>query len=172
MSTQPSRRSGRARALQVLYAMEAQPDLTVAQALANLDMLGALPVSEGAEAPEPGAVGAPAEASRADTIEDQRFIERLVRGVTNDRVAIDDLLGQASRNWRLARMARIDRNVLRLATFELRSEDTPARVVLNEAIELGRRFGTSDSASFINGVLDRVVKVLGRSTESGPPRRA
>jgi N utilization substance protein B len=76
---------------------------------------------------------------------------------TRARLAeIDERITQAAENWRLARMAVIDRNILRLGTQELSLAQTPAGVVLNEAIELARRFGSADSPAFVNGVLDRL----------------
>ncbi len=85
------------------------------------------------------------------------FCLDLYDGVTNQAVAIDARLTEAAENWRVARMAAVDRNVLRLGAFELMSRpDTPPAVAINEAIELARRYGAADSAAFVNGVLDRV----------------
>jgi len=85
------------------------------------------------------------------------FLERLVLGVTEHRSEIDELIERFSENWRLERMAVIDRTILRLAIFELLyCEDIPPKVTLNEAIELGKRFGSEDSGRFINGILDRI----------------
>jgi len=87
------------------------------------------------------------------------FAERIVLGVLNHREEIDQLIEKVSENWRLDRMTVIDRNLLRLATFELRfCDDIPPKVALNEAIDLGKRFGSEESGSFINGVLDRIQK--------------
>ena len=70
---------------------------------------------------------------------------------------IDSRLSAAAENWRLVRMATVDRNVLRLGAFELLfDKETPAAVAFDEAIELARRYGSADSASFVNGVLDRL----------------
>ena len=87
------------------------------------------------------------------------FAERIVLGVLNHREEIDQLIEKVSENWRLDRMTVIDRNLLRLATFELRfCDDIPPKVALNEAIDLGKRFGSEESGSFINGLLDRIQK--------------
>lgn len=95
------------------------------------------------------------------------FAETLVSGVRKAQSDIDALLSRSSKNWRLSRMAVPDRNILRLACFELMfCPEVPARAVLNEAIEIARRFGTSDSSSFVNGVLDRVVVELGRRQDT------
>ena len=89
------------------------------------------------------------------------FATTLVDGTVGDLAAIDALISAHTQHWRLERLAVIDRLVLRLAVWELRHEpDTPAPVVLNEAIELARRFGTDDSVRFVNGVLDAIRKGL------------
>jgi transcription antitermination protein NusB len=86
------------------------------------------------------------------------FCLALHDAVVNRADEIDDLLRRAAENWRLPRMAGVDRNVLRLGTAELLAStpDTPAAVVINEAIELARRYGAKDSPAFVNGVLDKV----------------
>jgi transcription antitermination protein NusB len=91
------------------------------------------------------------------------FANGLVRG-TVDRVAeIDEMLSARARNWRVERMAVIDRMVLRLAVYELLTqEETPAKVVINEALELARTFSGDEAVAFVNGVLDAVRKDLGR----------
>ena len=86
--------------------------------------------------------------------------EALVRGVAEHRRAIDDTIERISTNWRLDRMAKVDRNVLRLAVYELLRTDVPVKVVINEAIELGKKFGSESSGAFVNGVLDRVAAEL------------
>ena len=86
--------------------------------------------------------------------------EELVRGVAAHRRAIDETIEAVSTNWRLDRMAKVDRNVLRLAVFELLETDVPVKVVLNEAIELGKKYGSESSGAFVNGVLDKVAAGL------------
>ncbi len=86
--------------------------------------------------------------------------EGLVRGVAEHRRSIDEAIEEASSNWRLDRMARVDRNVLRLAVYELLQTDVPVKVVINEAIELGKKFGSESSGAFVNGVLDRIAAGL------------
>lgn len=91
------------------------------------------------------------------------FVERLVRGVGAHSKAIDDLIARSSLNWKLHRMGRVDRCVLRLATYELAFEpDVPSRATLNEAIEIAKRYGTEDSGKFVNGILDRIAQDLER----------
>jgi N utilization substance protein B len=86
--------------------------------------------------------------------------EGLVRGVAAHRREVDEAIEGASTNWRLDRMAKVDRNVLRLAVHELLHTDVPMKVVINEAIELGKKFGSESSGAFVNGVLDRVASGL------------
>ena len=90
--------------------------------------------------------------------ETARFAEELVRGVQDEKGAIDALIQKTSTHWKLDRMARVDRNILRLAVYELlRRGDVPVRVTLNEAVELGKKFGSEESSAFVNGVLDRIA---------------
>jgi len=90
----------------------------------------------------------------------KEFARRLVSGVISERSAIDRRIEECTENWKLTRLAKIDFLILRLATYELiYCADIPHNVSLNEAIEIGKRFGTDDSAAFINGVLDQIAKV-------------
>jgi transcription antitermination protein NusB len=92
----------------------------------------------------------------------QDFARELVDGVAAHRERIDALLAASAEHWRLPRLSRVDLNLLRLATFELLARpDIPAAVTINEAIEIARRFGSEDSPTFVNGVLDHVAGVLG-----------
>lgn len=85
------------------------------------------------------------------------FSRQLVLGVWEKRNELDALIGRSSINWRLERMSRVDRNILRLAAFEvLYMKDIPPKVSIDEAVELGKRYGTEDSGAFINGVLDKI----------------
>jgi N utilization substance protein B len=91
------------------------------------------------------------------------FVERLVVGVASHLDSIDEMIGRFSNNWKVARMARVDRNVLRLAAYELIFEpDIPTRATLNEAIEIAKRYGSVDSGKFVNGILDRIAQELDR----------
>ena len=89
------------------------------------------------------------------------FARELVLGVCGKKEMLDDLIRRASRNWRLERMPRLDRCILRLAAFEiLFLEDVPPKVSIDEALEMGKKFGSEDSARFINGVLDNIFTTL------------
>ncbi|MCJ7705765.1 MAG: transcription antitermination factor NusB [Desulfobacterales bacterium] len=88
---------------------------------------------------------------------EDEFAKRIVLGVTEHRQEIDRLIEERSENWRLNRMTIIDRNILRIAIFELLyCDDIPPKATLNEAIDLGKRYGSEESGSFINGILDRI----------------
>ena len=95
-----------------------------------------------------------------DAAEDVRvFATELVEGTYRNRKEIDVLVERHSLHWKLARMAVVDRNILRLAAYELISvHDVPMSVILNEAIEIAKKLGTGDSSAFINGILDKVGK--------------
>jgi transcription antitermination protein NusB len=86
----------------------------------------------------------------------ERFCLGLYDGTVAHLAALDERLGKAAENWRLHRMAGVDRNVLRLGAYELlHTPETPANVAFDEAIELARRYGSAESSAFVNGVLDR-----------------
>lgn len=90
------------------------------------------------------------------------YVRRLVDGVSARREGIDALLREAARNWDLERMAVVDRNALRIGAYELLYEEQiPMKVAINEAIELGKRYSTEASGSFINGILDRIRRDKG-----------
>jgi len=90
------------------------------------------------------------------------FAKELVVGVISCRDEIDALLSRCTQHWRLERMAAVDRNVLRLAGYELLHTTTPPAVVIDEAVELARRFGGERSPAFVNGVLDAAAHACGR----------
>ncbi len=85
-----------------------------------------------------------------------RFMEQLARGTAADVTEIDKQIAAKSEHWRVERMAVVDRNILRLAIYELRLAELPAPVVVDEALELARQFSSDESLAFINGVLDAV----------------
>ena len=86
------------------------------------------------------------------------FARELVAGVVERIDELDGILGVHARNWRVSRMAAVDRNVLRMAVYELRDTETPVAVVIDEAVDLAKRFGSEPSPSFVNGVLDAVAR--------------
>jgi N utilization substance protein B len=142
------RRHGREVALQILCAVDANPDAPAAAALAHYHDHFAGAEQEELDLPAPEAF-------------DRAFAEALVARATEHRDAIDQALGQVSRTWRVDRMARVDRNILRLALAELQYfPDIPARVTLNEAVELAKRYGAAESPAFVNGLLDSAIKIL------------
>jgi N utilization substance protein B len=90
--------------------------------------------------------------------ERDEFLEQLVRGTVEKAGEIDALISGHAEHWRIERMPAVDRNILRLAIYELRNTDTPPAVAIDEALELARRFSTEESVQFVNGVLDAVNK--------------
>lgn len=141
-----SRHQARMAALQLLYRYDHGDQAQVTDALASMardlhDQFEHFHVSE----------------------DSREFAAELVTGSLIKRQELDALIEKHASNWKIARMSLIDRNLLRMATFELMTHtDTPASVTLNEAVELAKRFGTADSAAFINGILDQVAKSLHR----------
>lgn len=144
------RRAARALALQVLYALDGDDGdaLDLGDAVATWGERFELDV-------DPEARG---------------LAEVLVAAAAGDaerRAEVDERITAGSRNWRIERMARVDRNILRLAVGELlHMPATPIRVVINEAVELAKRFGTAESPAFVNGVLDRIATGLGRRDDA------
>jgi N utilization substance protein B len=127
-----TRHKSREMALQILYSMDMLGD-TSEELLADLEKL-LLPRQ------------APSD-----------FCRRLVRGVLEKRAWLDTVIEKHSSNWRIRRMSGVDRNLLRMAAYEmLFCDDIPAKVAINEAIEIGKRFGTDETGPFINGVLDAI----------------
>lgn len=100
----------------------------------------------------------------------QEFALRLITGTRDTLDVVDKKLSSVARNWDISRMAVVDRNILRMAIFELLyCDDIPPKVTINEAIELGKRFSTANSGSFINGILDRVKNQAQAGKEKGKP---
>jgi transcription antitermination protein NusB len=145
-----TRRRAREFALQILYQLDVQEQLSDEQALGMFwRNFAATAEAEGAMAADLGDI--------------QPFAEKLVRGVREHLTELDAQIQGASKNWRLERMARVDRNLLRLALYELKHvDDVPAKVAINEAIEIAKRYGTNESSAFVNGILDRCREELGK----------
>lgn len=150
--TSGPRRRAREHALQILFSLDVNSTLTRPQALAafwrDFARAGDETVVDETDVP-------------AEVV---TYTEQLVNGATDNLAEIDAIVQKASRNWRLERMGRVDRNVLRLATYELRFEpEVPAKVVINEAIEVARRFGAAESPAFVNGLLDKIAQEMKRT---------
>ena len=143
-----NRTRAREYALQILYEVDTSgkdPDAALSAYWENFEAGGG---ASGPQVPEESIL---------------RFTGELVRGVTSHVSELDVIVERCSINWRLDRMPSVDRNVLRLAVWELtNTADVPMKVVINEAIELGKRFGSEESGAFINGILDRVAAEVGR----------
>src|SRR5438105_8790847 len=89
----------------------------------------------------------------------REFAERICRGTVDHLAAIDDMIQAQAENWRLSRMAVVDRNIIRMSVYEfLYESDTPKLVIIDEAVEIAKKFGTEKSSQFINGILDGILK--------------
>jgi len=99
------------------------------------------------------------------------FAEQIIEGVSLRKSEIDELIASASEHWRLERMSIVDRNILRIALFEmLHCPDIPPKVSINEAVDLGKTFGSAESGAFINGILDHIlVELQERGEIPSPP---
>jgi transcription antitermination protein NusB len=141
-----ARRSGREAALQMLFQLEAQ----AASADVTIDLFWRT-------------------FDEADP-EGRPYADTIVRGVSETLRQTDEKIVAASQNWRLERMSRVDRNLLRMGTWELMSRpDVPRAVIIDEAIELAKSFGADESSAFVNGVLDRIANDLGRKDAERTP---
>ena len=97
--------------------------------------------------------------------EGKEYAFELVEGVLAESTALDSQIEKAATHWRVSRMSRVDRNLLRIGTFEMQSKpDVPTAVLIDEAVELAKRYGSSDSSSFVNGILNRLAELI-RSNE-------
>jgi transcription antitermination factor NusB len=162
------RRRSRVIALQIIHQMDVSPEMDADAALSLYFGQLARQTSSGADVT--GADGGDDDLvddddsddrARAPGSVDRPLIEELVRGVSRHRDELHGMLSGLSRNWRIERMALVDRNVIRLALYELKyCMDVPASVVINEAIELAKQFGSAEAGAFVNGLLDRAVGEL------------
>jgi N utilization substance protein B len=153
-----ARHRSRQRALQVLYQWDMTKRPMEETIHAFYDTLRAEGAPEAAE--EPDDEDPPSEGRDPFVSRDERdvFMEELVNGASAMAPAIDHRISEKSAHWKLERMPVVDRNILRLAIYEMSRQDTPAAVVIDEALELARQFSGDESVSFINGVLDAVHK--------------
>jgi len=144
-----ARRRARQVALQVLYAIDLATPRPRGEAAA---------AAEAPVAPDADAVFTEVAAHFEMPAAARAFARELAVSVRAEIATVDAAIVARSRNWRLSRMAAVDRNILRLATWELAFTDTPTAVVLNEAVDLARRFGSDSSPAFVNGILDAVAR--------------
>jgi N utilization substance protein B len=149
-----ARHRSRQRALQVLYQWDMTKRPMEETIHAFYDTLRAEGAPEAAE--EPDDPNQPSD--DPPTNGRDLFMEELVTGASAMAPAIDHRISEKSAHWKLERMPVVDRNILRLAIYEMSRQDTPAAVVIDEALELARQFSGDESVSFINGVLDAVHK--------------
>lgn len=144
------RRRGRELALKIIYGLQDQ-STSVEEVLD--DFWGSFRFEE-------DSLGEPQESAEATVpAEVRRFAEGLVQGVAEHLEVIDDTLKESSTNWSLERMARVDLSLLRLGAYELLyCPDIPASVAINEAVEIGKRYGTRETPAFVNGILDKIAR--------------
>ena len=151
------RREARERAVQFLFQHDLNPPENLDEAIGQFwDSQRWAAISE-----EKGAAtwGAKVELppATADELAMRAFAEPLIRGVLQHRDAVDEQIKKYAQNWDIQRMAIVDRNVLRLAIYEmLHRDDIPPVVSINEAVDIAKKFSTQDSGKFVNGILDRV----------------
>lgn len=134
-----TRRQARELALQTLFFLDMNHDYTLEQGIESfcLELGGSIPESK------------------------KIFFLDLVHGVMENITEIDALMERYSTNWKVFRMSVVDRNVMRIAIFELlKQSDIPSGVSINEAVDIGKKYGTKDSGSFINGILDKIRSEL------------
>jgi len=141
----PSRRRSRQRALQILYLWDVRRQPVEEATRAYFDTLY----------------------SEESRIQPQRdaFLDQLVTGSVEHLEELDRQIGRHAEHWRIERMPIVDRNILRLAVYEMMHSDTPAPVVIDEALELARRYSNEESVQFVNGVLDAVHRDLTRAQQ-------
>jgi N utilization substance protein B len=159
------RRRARSVAMQVLYALDGTdiPDPSAALA-SHLHQFG-VPEEETDLTPEPISGYAVENDAAPIAPFDEELAVDLIRGVCEHRNEIDEILTKLSRKWRVERLARVDRTILRMGIYELgHRKETPARVALSEAIELAKRFGAEEAPAFVNGLLDSALELLGQRT--------
>ena len=172
-----SRHGAREAAIQMLYQWEVGriPIDEVAKAFwtqaPQCESLEEAAVNAGTSAEEDATEEAGADAGETAVVDDVRppvalrdFATELAGGVASEVGALDPIIAEAAEHWRLERMTIIDRLILRLAVYEfLRQPATPARVVINEALELARTYSTDDAVRFINGILDGIRRSMERA---------
>jgi N utilization substance protein B len=143
----PSRRNSRQRALQILFLWDARRQTVDESIDAYYDTL----LSEEHPGREP-------------------FVADLVRGTVEHLAAVDEQISRHAEHWRMERMPAVDRNILRLAVYEMIYGGTPAAVTIDEALELARKFSNEESVQFVNGVLDAIHRGMAANAGAGGPQ--
>lgn len=157
------RREARERAVQFLFQYDLNPPENLEAALDHFwDSQRASAIAlDKAEATWGETVTLPP--ATADELSVRLFADPLIRGAVEHRAEADELITQHAKNWDLHRMAAVDRNILRLAIYEMRHrEDIPPVVSINEAVDIAKKFSTNDSGKFVNGILDKIKGELMR----------
>ena len=136
------RTKGRGYALQILFALDAQSEKSVTEVKKALaDYMDRFDIELDTRSIE--------------------FAEHLLLGLIEHVEGVDAIIREASKNWRLERMSRVDLSILRVAVYELlHNKEVPMKVVMNEAVELAKRYGAKDAPAFVNGILDRIATTV------------
>jgi|TARA_B100001971_G_scaffold181924_1_gene178928 N utilization substance protein B len=167
-----SRRQARERAVQFLFQFDMNPEKNLKAALEHFWLHQRLEVIELLEGKSSWGEQKKLPPPTVGDLTIQQFAEPMVYGVIENCDSIDRELSNLATNWELHRMAGVDRNILRLAVYEmLHREDIPPVVSINEAVDIAKKFSTDDSGKFVNGILDKMKSKLDRparaATESG-----
>jgi N utilization substance protein B len=158
------RRRSRVAALQIMHQMDVSPEMEADAALSlyfgQLAAGGHAMLVDEDEPPSTTLAEPPAPDDNGPI--DRPLVEQLIHGVFSHRAELDRMLTAASKNWRIERMAVVDRNVIRLALYEIKfCPEVPVAVAIDEAIEVSKLFGSAEAPAFVNGLLDRAVDELG-----------
>ncbi|RME92781.1 MAG: transcription antitermination factor NusB [Verrucomicrobia bacterium] len=154
-----SRRQARARALQFLFQCDLNPPEDLDEALREFWETVETEEELAAGPPQAKPDGGSSSAPTVNQAAARLFAEQLIRGTLSERDQIDGWIQELARNWTLPRMATVDRNVLRMAIYEMRHfPDIPPAVTINEAVELAKTYSTEKSGKFVNGILDNFRK--------------
>jgi len=170
-----SRRRAREAALQALYQCDTLAQWTKEAVDLYFELYcNSSPDAATAEIDTPACAKGVEKAARHKELEQEnlRFARSLIMGVIENLDFIDRQIAAASTNWSVARMARVDRNILRVACYEMAfAADIPVNVSINEAIEIAKTYGTEDSPMFVNGVLDNIAKAFESNPALNPAAR-
>ncbi|HEY3913936.1 MAG TPA: transcription antitermination factor NusB [Verrucomicrobiae bacterium] len=162
------RREARERAVQFLFQHDLNPPENLEEALAHFwNSQRALAIA-GEKAPATWGQTTPLPPPSAEELATRLFADKLIRGVIEHLPELDQKIKDCAQNWDLRRMAAVDRNVMRLAIYEmLHREDIPPVVSINEAVDIAKKFSTQDSGKFVNGILDKIKGELTRPIRAG-----
>ena len=165
--TMGQRREARERAVQFLFQHDLNPPENLEEALAHFWSSQTQPAIEGEKASATWGEKVKLPPPSPEELGTRLFADRLIRGVLENRPTLDKSIQEHAENWDLNRMAVVDRNILRLAVYEmLYRDDIPPIVSINEAVDVAKKYSTEDSGKFVNGILDKIKGELTRSARA------